>query len=134
MENRSKALKKMDELPEQGQATHRQELLQPNSTDDMLQRIDRALERFWQQLEARMMPTQLKPHQRQCTDEVLRHPDLLMGKSNQAKPETHPQVRGGKMAAASKLRSRQRKLCTRNRRKTPQAPHGTEMKQHQPHT
>ncbi|CAH2246340.1 Hypothetical predicted protein [Pelobates cultripes] len=117
-----------DEFPEQGQVLHGQKLLQLNSTDDILQRIDRAFKRFWQQLKAKTLPSQPKPHRRLCIDGDLGNPDLLVGKSKQNKHETNPQERGATKAAATMPMLRQRKPGTCIKHKATRAPRGTRTK------
>ncbi|CAH2281907.1 Hypothetical predicted protein, partial [Pelobates cultripes] len=50
-----------DVSPDQGRVLHGHKLSPPSSTDDILQGLDRAFERFCQQLEAKMLPSQPKP-------------------------------------------------------------------------
>ncbi|CAH2274834.1 fer-1 5 [Pelobates cultripes] len=96
-----------------------------NEAIDILQRIDRAFERFWQQLEVKTLPSQPTLHRRQCIDGDLGNPDLLVGKSTQNKPENNPQERRATTAAAAMPRLQQRKLGTRIKRKATRAPRGT---------
>ncbi|CAH2306365.1 Hypothetical predicted protein [Pelobates cultripes] len=121
-----------DEFPEQGQVLHGQKLIQPNSTDYMLQCIDRAFERFWQQLEAKTVPSQPKPHQRLRNGGDLGNPDLV-GKSYQNKPDTNPQEQRATTAAAAQPRLRQQKPGTCIKRKATRAPRGTWTKMARPH-